>query len=149
MNPRLAPILAKECKALKWNPKGKFSARIALLDLLAQIENLAEKLKENKLPTKKHLGTKELLKTATKEIGAGLTACLLIKDSLEEKWAVEKEAALKEKSDIQLLRELLKLAQNEPKVRAKSHQFEEAWVEIETRYFAKMSLYRTELARRG
>lgn len=148
MATRIAPILTKKCKAVKWEVSPKKSAVENLKDLLKKINGLADSVKRRELPVKEHIETKNRLKEALTESGQTLAGARLLADALNEKWADKKGEALEKKSEARLVRELWRLAQNEPKLRAKSQIYEEAWPDVEAGYFAKMSLYWMELARR-
>lgn len=149
MKTRIAPILCKEVPAISWHTNKKKSSLENLNVLLDGIQEMRESLESRSLPSSDHLALREKLKTTLSEAGIGLTCSKLLKKSLSSKWAKEKATALAQKNEVNLLRELLRLAQNEPKLRAKSHVYEEAWAEVEADYFAKMSIYRAELALRN
>lgn len=148
MATRLSPILTRSCAALKWKVSPKRSAIENLQDLLNKLETLVGTLRKGTLPVPKQLEEKARLREALNETSQTIPGATLLKKALSEKWAEEKSKSLEKKEEVHLLRELLKLAQNEPKLRTKSHNYEEAWPEVEANYFAKMSLYRIELARR-
>lgn len=148
MNIRLAPILTRECDALSWKVNPKKSALENLQELLRKINSLAESLASRQLAPKDQIEGKARLRAALAETSQTIAGAALLWETLRGKWAQDKCKALEKKDEATLLRDLLRLSQNEPKLRAKSHTYEEAWPEVEARYFAKMSLYSAELAKR-
>jgi hypothetical protein len=149
MATRLAPIHTKGCKALGWQITAKKSSIESLRELLSSLETLISSLKSGTLPAKKHLEAKAKLKEALKECGQTIPGVAALKSALTEGWAEKKAKALEKKTEATLIREVLKLSQNEPKLRSKSQTYEEAWPEVEAHYFAKISLYKAELAKRS
>ena len=149
MATRIAPLLCKEIPSLKWKVKKSKSALDNLQEALAKVGVLIAKLESGKLPVPEQLATKETLKNALQEAGQSISGVRWLAKSSTQKWAAEKDKSLASKSDSTLLREFLRLARNEPKIRSRSHHYEEAWPEVEANYFLKVSLYRTELARRA
>jgi signal recognition particle GTPase len=145
---RINPLIARESKTLRWTINGGQDARSNLLSALAKIAKMAEQIESKTLKPTEHDKTKETLKEALHETGLSLAGALLLKEELESTECKKRAEELKERDKDRLMRETLRLMENLPRVRCESHKSGEAWVEVETQYCAKVSLYRAVLARK-
>ena len=149
MPKRIQPILAAEVKSLGWKHSKTKNAQENLGALLDAIAKQIEAIQRGKLSVEKHIQTKKSLQQTLEELGQNIPSLLQLRSLINTPKAKEKAVQLAKKPKAQLLRELLKLSENEPKLRAKSTEFESAWLEIEGEYFLKTSLYHAELNRRA
>lgn len=148
MPTRISAILIKESPTLGWKASKKKTAQENLIEVLERFTKIAEILRERNLPADEHLSLKENLKVALREVGISLGAVPILLKSATDKKAAKKSKELAEKSHVQLIRELLRLAQSETRLRNQSSDYGEAWPEVEADFFTKMSLYQMELNRR-
>ena len=145
MIPRINPILNDKITAINWKINQDKDARENLKDIISIIKEKIENIQGGKLKVEHHIKEKkELLKTL-KETGQNLLSIAVLEKEITKRWTKELSKKLKTKTTPEILREFLKLKEKENNIRMESAEFDEAWVEIEAKYFLKMSLYQMEL----
>lgn len=148
MSHRITPILIKESKEFDWKISKKKSALENLSELLDKVSKEVRTVRAQKISVSKEQEKRAKLQKAVTKMGTNLESLLALKEVANSDNILKLNKELKKKTDAELSREFLFLVKNIEKLRNNSTAYEEAWREIESEYFLKVSLYNAEILRR-
>ena len=148
MSHRITPILIKESKEFDWKISKKKSALENLSELLDKVSKEVRTVRAQKISVSKEQEKRAKLQKAVTKMGTNLESLLALKEVANSDNILKLNKELKKKTDAELSREFLFLVKNIEKLINNSTAYEEAWREIESEYFLKVSLYNAEILRR-
>lgn len=143
------PLLVSKCETLGWKINKSSSASKNLDALINKVSRLEKKVRDGKLNSKDESHVRQTLIKAMNELGQTLSSLKSIAKSLESETSRDLEQSFKTKSTPTLWAEMLANLKNTEKIRKESTQFLEAWREIESNHFTKITLYNIEIERRN
>jgi hypothetical protein len=143
----ILPFLSKEIPSLKWKIDKKKSALENLQDALSQFSKLKEVLDKNELPPKTHALTQKKLLKSLEETNMNLLSVKMLQLTLSKRKFSTLNKKLQEATLPTISSSLLSLYAKSRSVRNQAANYEAASKEIESEYFAQLSLYQMEIDR--
>lgn len=135
-------------KSFSWKSNPKKNLNQNAKEFYFVVSNKIHKLRGRKLSAEKHQALKEETGEILTELGHEADIILLFGNYLEQKQIIDKCKIIENLSDLELDRRLLGYHGKASKVQEKSHEFEEAWLEVEAQFALERSLTALEKIRR-
>lgn len=148
MNQRLYPLIVKQSKYLDWKLNKNKSPLENMKILLERILKEVKSIRKQKITAPQEKTNRQRLHSLLEELGINLQSVEALYERSNSQRAIEINKKIEAKSTPDLNRDFLALAKNIENVREKSTGYQEAWKEIESEYFLKLSLYNIEILRR-
>jgi hypothetical protein len=146
--PRPTPLTVTELPQIGWKANLSKPLLQNLQDLYSTLGARIRKLRTRKLDTAAHEALKQETGEALKQLGQEADLILLYERYLSQPLFAEKAKEIESLSNQTILRFLLSKFTKQNTLKNSSHQFGEAWLEIEAQSTLEQSLLNLEQARR-